>query len=68
MQQRSQARVDGDAWREKDLHKTARKSAKQDKSKWLENALATGSWKQVRNFRSPRPAKQGRLRDVNGEL
>ena len=30
--------------------------------------MATGSWKDIRNFLKPRPAKQGRLRDVSGEL
>ena len=65
---RAAARAGGDHALEKLLHKAVRRSAKIDKGRWLDDSVANGSWRNVRNLRKPPAARQGRLKDRAGEL
>ena len=48
--------------------KKARRSVKEDTSKWLNRSLDTGDWGQVRRLRKPRAAVHAKLRDSDGIL
>ena len=45
-----------------------RKAVEQDKATFLEEAVASGSWRAIRKLKKPKAAKQGRLRNTAGEL
>ena len=65
---REAARSAGHDGEEKRMHKAVRKSVRSDRTAWVDACLAEGSWKAIKNFRKPRPTKQGRLRDDKDEL
>ena len=48
--------------------KTLRQSVKIDRNVWLSSFLDSGSWSAIRKLRKPTVPKQGRLRNLNGEL
>ena len=66
--QRRSAREHGDWILEKQLRRETKKSAKADRAKWLEDLAATGEWAAIKRLRKWRYAKQGRLRNLQGEL
>ena len=45
-----------------------KKSAKHDRSKWLETLASSGDWKSLKKLRRRRHSKQGRLRNEDGHL
>ena len=65
---RAAARLAKDEFEVKRLHILVRRSAKEDRSAWVDEALADGSWHAIKKFRKPKAAKQGRLRDQFGML
>jgi hypothetical protein len=48
------------------LRKDIKKSAKRDRSRWLEDLAGTGDWKALRKLKKPRKVSQSRLRDKYG--
>jgi len=62
------ARANNDYEIEQRLHREVRKSAKVDRTVWLERILETGDWKQLRNIRKPKKLKHSRLRNASGDL
>ena len=65
---RREARLSGHWDQEKQLRLEVKRSAKQDRARWLENLASSGDWRSLRRLRKGRPVKQGRLRDANGDL
>ena len=65
---RQEARAINDVLTERKVHKQIRASAKADRARWLNNALATGDWTQIRLLRKPKRRKCGRLRNEHNEL
>ena len=63
-----EARLSGHWDQEKQLRLEVKRSAKQDRARWLENLAPSGDWRSLRLLRIGRPVKQGRLRDANGDL
>ena len=45
-----------------------RKSAKHDRTRWLDTVLENGDWQQIRLLRKPRKLRCGRLLDDSGSL
>jgi hypothetical protein len=66
--QRRHARAQNELECERRLHKEVRKSAKQDRTAWLDQMLQDGSWLQVRKLRKPRRANCCKLRGRDGQL
>ncbi len=50
------------------LSSAVRTSVKNDRAEWLNRALASGDWHQIRKLRKRSPANQGRLRDSQGKV
>ena len=65
---REVARSGGDYGEEKRMHKEVRRSVRIDRTCWIDACLAEGTWRAIKNFRRPRPTRQGRLRDEKDEL
>ena len=57
IQWRASARLANDEEIVRRLHKLVRRSVKEDRSAWIDEALADGSWTAIKKFRMPRPAK-----------
>ena len=68
IEKRQLARADADHVLERTLHKKVRASARKDRGTWLERLTANGDWDAMKHVRKPRPHKQGRLRNLRGEL
>ncbi len=68
IERRNHARRDQNHELERDLNKQIRQSAKVDRGLWLSSMLHDGSWSNVRKLRKPQTWKQGRLRNLQGEL
>ena len=68
IEQRTAAPAAGQYCLEKTIHKAVRRAAKRDKGIWLDDTIADGSWQSVRKLLKPTAAKQGRLRNLQGEL
>ena len=66
--QRSSARLAKDIFNERRIHKQIKISVKNDRSKWLNTLLQTGEWQQETKLRKGVQPKQGRLRNLSGEL
>ena len=66
IRQRLQARAVGDWELEKHLNKHIKKSAKKDRSIWLEELAGTGDWQALRRLKQGRKAVQTRLCDETG--
>lgn len=64
--ERLQARQDGNYGLERELHKQTKKSARKDRSKWLEDLAGTGDWHAMKLLKRGRKTTQTRLKDVNG--
>ena len=58
----------GDHDEEKRSAKAFRASISRDRAAWLEELTTTGDWKQIRKLRKGFCPKQGRLRDLDGNL
>ena len=65
---RNDARNSGSRGRETELNKDVKRSAKVDRNVWLSGLLESGDWNAVQRLRKPRLPKQGRLRNLRGEL
>ena len=65
---RNAARIAGDREREAELAKQVKQAAKIDRGLWLSGLLADGGWRTIRKLRKPPLPKQGRLRNLSGEL
>ena len=48
--------------------KEVRKSVKQDKTAWVDATIGAGEWDAIKKACRPKPHKQGRLRNLKGEL
>ena len=48
---RAESRLDQNVEKWQNLERAIRKSVKHDKQKWLENAIGTGSWEQLKTAR-----------------
>ena len=68
LNQRREARVNGNWNVEKQLQKEVKKSAKKDRSNWLEDLASSGDWKSIKKLRRGRIVKQGRLKNTDGEF
>ena len=68
LRRRREARANGNWNLEKQLRNDVKKSAKDDRSKWLEDLVSSGDWKSVKQLRKGRRVKQGRLRNTEGVL
>ena len=68
LRRRREARTNGNWNLEKQLRSDVKKSAKDDRSKWLEDLVSSGDWKSVKQLRKGRHVKQGRLRNAEGVL
>jgi len=66
--QRRLARSQNRCEDERRLHKDVRKSAKLDRTRWLDQLLQDGDWQQIRKIRNPRRARSAKLRDSAGEI
>ena len=64
--QRRQARAAGDWGAELRLRKSVKQSAKQDRTKWLENLTATGDWGCIKKISKRKGRPQGRLHNKEG--
>ena len=51
---------------EKRLNQEIKRSAKRDRTQWLEKLAESGSWESVKHLRRPKKNAQGRLMDMNG--
>jgi len=65
--QRNSARRSGHRASEVDLNRRIRTSCKADRSHWLEQAIQSGSWKDIQRLYRKRSAKQGRLKTLRGD-
>ena len=65
---RNQARVSGNLLLEGKLNRKVRSAAKVDRKMWPNESLRQGTWDCVRKLRKPASHKQGRLRNLNGDL
>jgi hypothetical protein len=63
---RAVARRGNDYPEEKKLHKLIRKAARADRTAWVSELLAPGTWDRVKQYRKPKQRQQGRLRDLEG--
>eukprot|EP00959_Pyramimonas_sp_CCMP1952_P312434 6539590-Pyramimonas_sp.AAC.1 len=66
--QRSQARLENDQVKQRDLHRKVRRSAKADKTKWLNDCIQTGTWDDLKLIRKTRRPTQSSLRNAAGVL
>ena len=64
--ERSQERAANNKVLEAQKHKLVKASVKQDRTSWLHELLASGSWQEVRKLHKPAAAKQGRLKNTEG--
>ena len=65
---RMEARSKDDIQQERKLHVLVKKSAKRDRSRWLNSCLDTGDWEAIRNVKVSRQAKCRRLRNCEGDI
>ena len=65
---RAAARLAGDVEKWQNLERAIRKSVRQDKRKWVENAVGTGDWDQLKVARKKFSSKQTSLKTREGEL
>ena len=68
IEDRNAARCVGDWDHEKGLRREIKRSARKDKSTWLEELASSGDWKAIRKIRKPRAMQQTRLRHVDGDI
>ena len=68
IEERNKATREGRGHEARMLSKRVKTFAKQDKNKWLNEALATGDWKEVRRYKSGKTPSPGRLKDDQGKL
>ena len=66
--QRSQARLENDQGKQRDLHRMVRRSAKADKAKWLNDCIQAGTWDDLKLMRKARRPTQSSLRNAAGIL
>ena len=66
--QRRLARAQNRTEDERRLHKDVRKSAKIDRTRWLDQMLQDGDWQQIRKIRNPRRLRSAKLRNSAGEI
>ena len=64
--ERNAARCADDWPLEKTLRRDIKRSARRDKSAWLNDVAATGDWKAIRKIRKPRAPQQTRLQNCEG--
>ena len=65
---RAAARLAGDVEKWQNLERAIRKSVRQDKRKWVENAIGTEDWDQLKVARKKFSSKQTSLKNLEGEL
>ena len=69
LHQRRTARIHGQWNAERRLRAEVKnKSAKHDRSRWLEDLASSGNWRSIKKLRRGRVAKQDRLRSADGDL
>ena len=66
--ERKHARAQGNTETEVFLHKSIRRSAKDDRRRWLMTLADSGAWADRRKLRKPVAHKEGRLANQKGEL
>ena len=66
IEKRTRAHIDQDWRSEKKFRKEVHKSARADKSDWLENLVKVGDWKAVKRLRKGRRIQQCRLKNATG--
>ena len=65
---RSEARISKDWPGEKRLNTNVKQSVKKDRNDWLDGLLEKGPWDQIKSVRKGVCHKQGRLRNMAGQL
>ena len=65
---RARARQDRNLEQERALNPQIKKSVKKDRDIWLTGMLQTGEWDQIKALRRGTKHKQGRLKDIRGQL
>ena len=68
IRERNDARSRGLLAQERALTQRVKASVKADRTRWLEDSLATGDWTQIRQLRKSVVPRQGRLQNLGGEL
>ena len=68
IQDRQQARIQGQHAEERELHKRVRTSAKLDRKQWLSDLASSNSWANLRKMRTKKKHPQGRLKDSSGHF
>ena len=68
LEARRTARLSGNFILEKDLRKATNKSAAKDRTAWLERLGSEGDWKNLAKLREGFKPKQGRLRNMAGQI
>ena len=68
LEKRLEARRARDYDSERTLTKRIKANVKRDRSQWLDDALATGDWAEVRKLRRGRKLQQGSLKNAQGVL
>jgi len=68
IQQRTLARRQGHDASERHLNAKVKQSVKTDRGNWLDGLLATGAWEEVRRLRKGFKPRQGRVRNLEGNL
>ena len=66
--QRQQACSMGHLDLERELYKKVRRSAKEDRSNWLDEVAAAGDWESIRRLRKGIKPSQGRLKKYIGRV
>lgn len=65
---RQEARADNNHRDEQRLRKEVRKNARADRTKWMDNELASGSWSNFRRIRKFRNTQKGMLKERDGQI
>jgi hypothetical protein len=66
--QRFDARTQEDWLLEKDLKRETRKSARRDRSRWLQDLAGKGDWQSLRKLQREKKDTQTRLQDAQGNI
>ena len=65
--ERHAARVSRNHELEQSLHKQVKKSARHDRTQWLDELASSGDWNSLKQLRKRKQPSQGRLRDSSGD-
>ena len=68
LMRRNEARANGNYSEEKLLHREVRASVRRDRARWLDEQVAGGNWKGVRNLMKKPSVKILQLQNTDGKL